>query len=51
MDAAEGDHVAIRILRLVGQPQGIAHVVGHVLDVPGLVAVRQNDGVAFFFQA
>jgi len=49
MDAAEGDHGGIGVPSFVGEPERIAHIVGHILDLLDLVVVGENDRVAPFF--
>ena len=51
MDAAEDNDVRIGFGRLLREPKGIPHVVGHVLNFWHLVIVRQDDGMALTFQA
>ena len=51
MDAAEHDDVRIRLLRLVSQPQGIAHEVRDLLDFPHLIIVREDHGVPLLLEA
>ena len=46
VDAAEHDHVGVGVRRLLGEPERVADVVGHVLDLGQLVVVRQDHGVA-----
>ena len=50
MDAAEGDHVRLRFRRLEGKAERIAHEIRQFLDLPVLVIVGQDHGVALFFQ-
>ena len=51
MHAAEDDHIRLRLLRLVTQPQRVTDEVRDLLDRLVLVVVRQDDGVALFFQS
>ena len=51
VDAAEGDDVGIGGLGMIGEAERVAHVVGDVLDVAGLIVVREDDGVPAFFRA
>ena len=47
MHPAEHDHVRVRVfLRVVAQPEGVADVIGHVLDFADLIVVREDHGVA-----
>ena len=50
MNAAEDDHLGIRGFRLVGEPEGIAYIIGDILDVPCLVIVSQDNCVPSAFQ-
>ena len=50
MNTAEHDDIALCFLSLAGQGQRIAYEVGQVLDFRALVAVSQNDGVAFLLE-
>jgi hypothetical protein len=50
VDAAEKNDVRLRGLGLVAEPEGVADEIGHALDVLGLVVVREDDGVALFFE-
>ena len=50
VNSAEGDDVGIGFAGLVGEAQGVAHVVGDVLDGADLVVVGENDGVLFFLE-
>ena len=50
MDAAEKNHVGLGGLRLVGEAEGIAHIVCDLLDRLDLVVVREDDGVALAFE-
>ena len=50
MHAAEDDDIALGLLSLAGQGQGITHKVGQVLDFRALVAVSQDNGVALLLQ-
>ena len=50
MNTAEDDHIGIGFLSLVGKAQGIAHKVGHFLDLTNLIIMSQNDRVAFLFE-
>jgi hypothetical protein len=50
MDAAEHDHVGVAAGREAGQGEGVADVVGHVLDPRQLVIVGQQHGVALLSQ-
>ena len=45
MDAAKENDVGLRRLRLVGKPERIAHVIGHLLDFAHLIIMRQDHGV------
>ena len=51
VDAAEADDVGVGFLSLVCQTEGIADVVGEILNGADLVVVGQDDGIAFFFEA
>ena len=50
MDAAEDDDVGVGGLGMIGEAERVAHVVGDVLDVAGLIVVGEDDGVPGFFQ-
>ena len=50
MHAAEDDHVRIRVGRLLGEPQRIAHVIGDILNFRHLIIVRKNHRVERFLQ-
>ena len=50
MDAAECDHIRLRLRRLVCKPERIADEVRQLLDFPHLVIVRQDHGIALQFQ-
>ena len=51
MDAAEADDVGVGFLSFVCQTEGIADIVGEILNGADLVVVGQDDGVTFFFKA
>ena len=50
MDAAEGDDIGLGFRGAVSQAERIAHMVSQLLDLGDLVVVREDDGVAFFFE-
>lgn len=50
VDPAKKDDIRLGLLGLVGEAEGIAHVVRDFLDVGGLVVVREDDGVFLFFE-
>ncbi len=50
MHAAENDHVRVGLLSVVTQSEGVAYVVGHVLNFTNLIVMRQDDSVAFLFE-
>ena len=50
MYAAENDDVSLGCFGVVGKTEGVSYVVGHVLDVSGLVVVGEDDGVSRFFK-
>ena len=50
MDAAKENDVGLGRLRLIGEAERIAHVIGHFLDFAHLVIVRENHRVLFLFQ-
>ena len=50
MDAAEHDHFSVAAGGKPGEGEGVANVVGHVLDPRDLVVVGQDHGVAGFGQ-
>ena len=50
VDAAEENDVGLGGLRLIGEAEGIADVIGDLLDGLDLVIVREDDGVALAFQ-
>ena len=50
MDAAEGDDIGLGFRGAVSQTERIAHMVSQLLDLGDLVVVREDDGVAFFFE-
>ena len=50
MDAAKNDDLGPGFGRLLGKAEGIAHVIGHVLDFRHLVIVGQDDGVQAVFE-
>jgi len=45
VDAAERDHVGVRVGGLPRQAERIAHEAGHVLDLGHLIVVGEDDGV------
>jgi len=49
MHAAEYDHIGFRLCRLNAETQGVANVVGDVLNLRKLVIVSQDHGVPFLF--
>ena len=49
MDAAEDDHLGIRLGGLLGQAERIAHKIRYVLDLGHLIVVGQDDGVELLF--
>ncbi len=51
VDAAEDDDVRVGLGGDARQAEGVAHVIGDVLDFRQLVVVRQDDGVALLGQA
>ena len=51
MHPAEHDHIRIGLLGLVGQPEGIAHEVGNLLDRFVLIIVGEDHGIPFLFEA
>ena len=46
MDAAECDDIGGGIFGQVGEAEGIADMIGHVLDIRGLVVMSEDHGVA-----
>ena len=50
VDSAESDHVGVGGFCVVGEAEGVTDVVRDVLDVAGLVIVREDDGISGFFQ-
>ena len=50
MDPAEKDDLGFRLLGRVGQPEGVAEIIGHPLDGLDLVIVGQDNGVALLLQ-
>ena len=43
---AKDDHLGIRASGLDAQTQGIAHIIGDILDLGQLIVMRQDDGAA-----
>ena len=50
MDAAEDDDVRAGARGLLREAEGVAHEVGHVLNLRDLVVVREDDGVELAFE-
>ena len=50
MHAAEDDDVGTGSRGLLRKPEGIAHEVGHVLDLGDLVIMGEDDGVELLFE-
>ena len=50
VNAAKDDDVGRSFRRLLRKAEGIAHIVGDVLDFGDLVIVREDDGVELFFE-
>ncbi len=50
MHAAENDHVRVRLCRLLGQAERIAHKIRHVLDFRHLVIMGQDDGIQLLLE-
>ena len=51
VDAAETDDVGIGFPCLIRETEGVAHIIGDVLNGTHLIVVGENDGVLFFFEA
>ena len=50
-DAAEGDHVGVGFRRLARQLEAVADEIGEVLNVGGLVVMRQDNRVLLLAEA
>ena len=50
VDPAENNGIAVGRFSVIGEAEGIAHVIGDPLDRFDLIIVGENDGVAFLFQ-
>ena len=51
MNAAEDDDFGPGFGGLLGKAEGIAHIIGHVLDFGHLIIMGEHDGVELPFQA
>ena len=50
VDATKNNGIAVGCFGVVGEAEGIAHVIGDPLDCFDLIIVCEDDGVAFLFQ-
>jgi pyrroline-5-carboxylate reductase len=50
MNAAKKNYLGIGLGGLITEPERIADEIGHFLDLPDLIVVRENDGVALALQ-
>src|SRR2546423_2741956 len=50
MNAAKKNHFSTGLRRLITKPERIADEIGHFLNFPDLIVVREDDGIAFALQ-
>lgn len=51
MNSAEGDDFGIGFLSFISEAEGVADVIGNILDGADLVIMGKNDGVLLLFEA
>ena len=50
VNPAKKNDLGVGFGRLITEPEGIADEIGHFLNFPDLIIVREDDGVAFALQ-
>ena len=51
MDTAEDDHIGIGLSSTLAQSQGIANMVGEILDLFDLVVMREDNGIPLLLES